>query len=378
MYKKILILLATFLLLLNIPSFSLFYFSSALGSITSMALMASLLLVFSFEVKNKFPTLLYAYIVFLIIYFSISLASYSGSLFDVVTLFTKNILVLLGSYAILKNVQLKYVVYLLALGSLSVILDNFYFRFNDVIANDVVIEKRRYAGFYLNPNNAAFVAVLGYLLVLSNSMKYKFLLVLFTFVGLLTLSKYFFLSWFLINLAYLWYNKSKIFKYAFVVFFGLIALYQNMDRLNLDKNRLDLFYNIITFNSTDGYVEIESREETWAKSIQSIKNKPIIGNGFEYFKKGKYRTDNEGVHNSYLLVIGEAGILPCLFLVWISIWLLYKSVKMAKYNLTPLLLTIAFLLLLIVSHNLFDNYIFIFALSIIIYELQKSITLSNQ
>ena len=183
-----------------------------------MALMASLLLVISFEVKNKFPTLLYAYIVFLIIYFSISLASYSGSLFDVVTLFTKNILVLLGSYAILKNVQLKYVVYLLALGSLSVILDNFYFRFNDVIANDVVIEKRRYAGFYLNPNNAAFVAVLGYLLVLSNSMKYKFLLVLFTFVGLLTLSKYFFLSWFLINLAYLWYNKSKIFKYAFVVF----------------------------------------------------------------------------------------------------------------------------------------------------------------
>ena len=151
-----------------------------------------------------------------------------------------------------------------------------------------------------------------------------------------------------------------------------------MERLNLDKNRLDLLYNIITFNSTDGYVEIESREETWAKSLYSIKNKPIFGNGFEYFKKGKYRADNEGVHNSYLLVIGEAGILPCLLLVWISIWLLYKSVKMAKYNLTPLLITIAFLLKLLVSHNLFDSYIFIFALSLIIFEIQKPITIYNR
>lgn len=371
MFKKIISFFVASLILLNIPSFALFYVSSFAGGFFSFLLffLTFLLTLICFEKTN--PKILYFSVVVFACYFVFSLINYSGSIKDPIILFSKTFFLLFGSFFMLKFLKPKHIIYILVVGGISVILDNFYFRFNDVQLVDTLIQKKRYAGFYLNPNVAAFIAILGYILVLVETKIYKSLLLFFTFVGLLTLSKYFFLSWALVNLVYLWYNKSKIFKYAFFLFSGLSILFYNSEKLNLDQNRLDLLYSLVTFSDPSDYKEVESRDVTWKKSIRSIEEKPVFGHGFEYFKEGKYRMDQEGVHNTFLLIFGESGFFPFFLFLFLIGNIFLVAFRCSRYSILPLLLTVAFSLKLLVTHNFFDLGIYIFLVSYIIFHIHK-------
>ena len=70
----------------------------------------------------------------------------------------------------------------------------------------------RYSGFYLNPNGAAFICLIGYCLTFNIERKLlKYILIfIFTFAGAITFSRFFFLMWLLVTLISVIGDKRNV------------------------------------------------------------------------------------------------------------------------------------------------------------------------
>lgn len=106
------------------------------------------------------------------------------------------------------------------------------------------------------------------------------------------------------------------FSLAAVVVFGLIGWYLNVSV----SNRVGRLTSL----------GLDTRLEAWSLGLSMIRDAPLVGHGTDAFfhMVGCYLITC-GVHNQYLLLIGEAGVLPLL------LWVLFFAVVFKKCSWMP-------------------------------------------
>jgi|TARA_B110000093_G_C12941949_1_gene398411 O-antigen ligase len=370
MSKKIISFVVLFLILLNIPSILLETQSIALSSPVSYFtfFLLGVLIIIN---KAIFPKQILFIAGISSLYFFISAFQYEESLVILLIDYVKFLLYLFGLFISLQYINQNTIILLLLAGVITILLDSLYFRFNDFQGIGYVSEYGRYSGFYLNPNNASFVCAFGYILTITKKNSLKLLAILFTFFGFLTLSRSFMGAWIIITSIYFFFNRKYLVKSIYILIFSGIILVQFSEQLKLDLTRFEFLTNLFLGNIDQEVLNYDSRSSQWAKFYEGIVNSPIIGNGYSSFGNSLDGQGDAGVHNSFLLVLGESGFLPFSLIIALFISLLYRSLTITRQNITPFLLTISLIINLMVSHVFFSSGIQIFILVFIIYNLTK-------
>ncbi|WP_276166277.1 O-antigen ligase family protein [Zobellia alginiliquefaciens] len=353
-----------FLLLCNIPAYSLVYFGPGSGATTSV--LSSLLLIIYFALakpKHKPPL---PFIIFGLMFFCFSSFNYSEV--DTTNFFIKEfsrfMIVAFCSATLLYHSKTSDFFFILLIGALSIICNAILFPEANAEHNLVI---GRFSGFFLNPNYAGSACLIGFALSYRINSRYIMLAgqFLFTFAGILTLSRTFVIVWLLINLIAIYKSRKNLM--APLIGVGvLLVVFTMTDTKIFASNRFSALESFFG----DGPVETEtlkedSRTDTWAMYYDMITDKPLFGHGF--MKLQKHTSELPGVHNTYLLVIGEGGIVPFLILIGIYFYLLIKSYN--HFGSHPELLYIILIVMLsmttghtyffIYNNILFSIYVFI-------------------
>lgn len=370
MIKKIVSVVIVFLTLLNIPSIALETLSKSVSSPLSYFLF--ILLAYQILTNNiKYPKHI-IYLGFISIsYFLIGALQYNGSFIELVINFIKFSLYVFGLFISLHFINYKTVIIIILAGATTIILDSLFFRFNDFQGIGYVSEYGRYSGFYLNPNVAAVVCSFGYILTITKNNNIKFLAAVFTFLGFLTLSRSFMGTWVIITSIYLFFNRKYLVKSIIISIISVIVLVKFSEQLKLDIVRFEFLTNLFQLNIDQEVLNNDSRSSQWSHFYSAIINSPIIGNGYSTFSTSPNVKGGLGVHNSFLLILGESGFLPFCLILSLFFSLLHCSLTIIHKNITPFLLTISLIITLMVSHVLFSSGIQIFVLVFIIYCLKK-------
>ncbi|MFD1004388.1 O-antigen ligase family protein [Winogradskyella aquimaris] len=281
----------------------------------------------------------------------------SGFIYDTIKYF----IYLICAYEMVKNISVSEYNFFLVIGSATIILEAVMF----------TSDFGRYSGFYLAPNEAGFICITGYATTygLKNAGIKLTAQFICTLAGLLTFSRTFILIWLLINIISLKISikNIRIFGLGFLI---ISTLFFIDEMVGLNNPRFEQLKSII---SNDGGVTSEelsedSREDTWAKFYDKILDSPFIGNGYGSFS-GK-EGHGKGVHNSFLTVIGEAGILP--FILFVAYIGYLNVMSIVYFNKKPNLIMqiIALSLFLMANHNFFTFYYVSFAAMWIQYQIE--------
>ncbi len=352
---KIVRIVLLLLILWNLPSIALFAIGPDLGSKLSLLTIGLLGVYYLIDNKTE-PN--WWIIVLSLFYFTISSFQYyyAANLFILETV--KFFIFVIGGYELVKRVSKDQLFFILLLGTLSIAIEAFF------LPSDF----GRYSGFYLNPNEAGFICIYGYSLVFSlknTSLKLLGQFV-FTLMGLLTFSRTFIVIWIILNLISLKISVKniRIFGLGILLFATLIFI----DHIvGLNNPRFDQLKSIVTNEKVStNEISEDSRMATWAQHYDEILASPYFGNGYGTFSGG---TGPLGVHNSYLLIIGEAGIIPfVIFLAYIG-YLFYWSIYFFKNSPYLIMQTIALAMFLLTDHNFFSHYYILFVAMWIQYQI---------
>lgn len=349
---------ALFLLLCNIPSYMLEYFGPTLGSISSY-LSSLLLIAFFFFNKYKGKPLL-PFIYLGLLYYSI--ASFNYTFRDIDNAFLKElirfmIVVVCGAEVIRKSTY-KELHNILLIGAITVIIHAFVFP----TAQSVAFQENygRFSGFYLNPNFAGSICLIGF--AISFSMFNRNLRLLgqfvFTLAGILTFSRTFILIWILINFFAILQNKKNLLL-PVVGVIVLVMVFTFSDKMTLNADRFSALKSIFGGEQVDTRtIKKDSRTETWSLYYDKIMDKPLLGNGYRTFS-----TKNEGlpgVHNSFLMIIGEAGVIPFILMLGIYTYLLIKTFMNFKTRPELFYISLVIILSSLATHMYFSNYYLVF------------------
>ncbi|WP_247041550.1 O-antigen ligase family protein [Allomuricauda sp. F6463D] len=269
-----------------------------------------------------------------------------------------------------RRTNFKEIYTILALGSLSIIVNAFFYPEASLVMG-------RAAGFYLNANAAGAICVLGYGISYSISNKQMRLIgqLLFTFAGIITFSRTFIVIWTIITIFSIIRNKKNILV-PIIGVFAFALLFSFAEELTLSKERFSAIQSIVDGGNSRNIkaLQEDSRQDTWAKYYNMIFDKPLFGHGFTMFQR---KTNNlPGVHNTYLMILGEAGIIPFLLFIFIYSKLLLKSWGVFKD--TPYLFNITLILVIymMTGHTYFQNF-YMVLLSMFVFESLKLKMLSN-
>ena len=362
-----------FLVTLNIPTILLFSVSPSVASNTSYFMFSIGVLLILLN-NDKYPiNLKYLYISSILFYF-FGLLTNTREFPVLIIEFVKFSIFIFALYTAQNFVGIKVILLFLLIGALTILSDALFFRFKDIAYNAYeMIEYGRYAGFYLNANSAAAICLSGYAiaLVVNNRIR-LILLLLFTLMGFLTLSRTFIFSWIIINIVFsLKSPKHLRFIPVLLFIFPILISFQSILGLRIDRfnSLINLFTNgrfdqLMTNNS--------SRVKLFSEYYRSISNSPIFGNGFNSFRTGELIDKDVGAHNTFLMIIGEAGILPFLFFVAFFVYLFYKTIKNLKYSILPLFVLIIIFIQFNVSHNFFDMGFRVFMMTFLLYQLNNN------
>ncbi|MCX7548391.1 O-antigen ligase family protein [Xanthomarina sp. F1114] len=352
------------LILLNLPTFGVYAFGSTVGSLLSALLFSSIILYF-FLSKKEAPPLIF--ILIGVSYFLISGFNYIGDTRDYFIDVIKFFIFILGGTSLIKDTSSKELGVFMLIGTISVIINAVLFS----------TDYGRYGGLYLNPNRAGLTCLAAF--SLSFTIKHRItklgLQLIIVIAGIMTLSRYFILLLVIINLIAISSNiKNGIGLLAGS--FGVVLILALSSVLQLNTERFDAFKSL--FNSD--HVETEtisrgSRTETWALYTDVILENVVTGKGYKTLHGRDYNTVGvqTGVHNTYLLVLGEAGFIVFLMFIFCYTSLFLKSLKFLKINIEYVCLAFILMTFLLVSHNFFDNYLLLF-LSIWLYRLVSKAT----
>ena len=348
----ILKLLILILFLWNVPGYLLAYFGSTLGALTSYA-SSLLLLAFFFLAKDKHKVL-FPFILLGILYFSICSIRFAGhEVLEFLKEFVKFLIVVVCAGEVFHRTTKKELFIILLIGALSIIINAVIFP----LANaNFYPTYGRYSGFYMNPNFAGTICLVGY--AISYAIKGKWLptagQLIFTLAGILTFSRTFILIWLIISAVAIYRNKNNL-KAPIVGFGVLILVFLFSNKLTLNTQRLGALESIFSGDKIQSEViEKDTRAETWALYTDMIMEKPLLGNG--YMKLQIKNSRLPGVHNSYLMTLGEAGILPFLLLVGIYSYLMFKSALLFRSNPEYFYISCVVTVALMVGHGYFNNY----------------------
>lgn len=364
------------LIMWNIPGFVLTYMNPVLSSALSY-LSFGLLIVF--YIINKRTGTNNWLVTIGVLYFIIG--SLSGQTFIppinfYLIIWIKYFIIIICGNELLKRTSTKEMSIFLLIGAFSIILQIFLF-------NNPLEDYGRYSGFYLNPNSGGFICILGYALAYSIKNK-KFRLFAqwtFTLMGLLTFSRTFILLWIVINLMSVRISIKNVNKLLLGagLLFTLVA-YNSF--LPVKNKRLSQITETLSGDSKAAKDLNEgSRFETWEKFYGFIIEEPFVGHGWGAFGGGGLG-GFLGVHNTYLKVLGEAGIIPLLLMIFYFVYLIQRSYKIFLQSPYLLFMSICLAGVLMTNHNFFtDGYLIFVALWIyadLTKCLQEKTELNNQ
>lgn len=258
------------------------------------------------------------------------------------------------------------------LGSLTVILAIPLGFYSFQYANQPpYISLDRFAGIYFNPNTAGFIAnittILGFATLLRSNSP-KILGIVSVFVGVITMifsfSKTAILIFILLLpliavIYFLMYRKvdSKTRRIANLMFSMIMVGLVQLGIL------INVFFNDLTASQQQRITQIgtilngkgdksstSNRAELAELGLRKIGDRPILGSGLFSFvqllEAGNETGDDVGVHNIFLRVWGEAGILPFFFFVaffCVSFWYAFLlPTPWLRFLTIGLLFTLAF------------------------------------
>ncbi len=336
------------MIILNLPEVIVRNFGSALGTISSYSVFLLLILYYLFLEKrgsvNK-PLILLA-----LSYYVISGFQSQWQLREFAFIAIKFFVVIICGYEVVKNTSVKEISYFFVIGSLTVILHPILF------ANNY----GRYSGFYFNPNNAGFIAIIAFALTFSYEkglMKTGKTLIS-SLGGLMTFSRTFVALWVLLNLisVKISIKNIRIFAYGIGV---VLIIFSTKEVLQLNTKRINEFEALIN-NDKSGAKGLseDSRADTWSLYYELIYQKPFFGNGYDYFQGGHLASAGVGVHNSFLMVLGEAGFIPFLIFVGYFIYLFIHSYLCFKQAPHLFMMTIGLAAVLMADHGFFYHLVF--------------------
>lgn len=342
-----------FFILNNFTAFALIYFGPTMGSLISYSTSILLLVYFFFIKPWHRPAI--PFIIFALLFFTISSFNYTEN--DTTNFFMKESLRFM--IAIVCGTELMYrckpkdFFYIFLIGAFTVILNAIVFPEINAVYGLI---PGRFSGLYLNPNAAGIACLIGF--AMSYTIKSKTWRLTgqfaFTLAGIFTLSRTFVIVWLLINLISIKKDKKNLLVpiIGAVVLFGVLTF---TDSKMFQSDRISALQSFFD----EGPVETEtlekdSRTTTWALYYDMIMDEPFFGHGFMKMQK---RSGNlPGVHNSYLMVIGEAGIIPFLLLIGIYSYLLFSSFKHFKTRPELFYLMVTVCLAMLIGHGYFFNY----------------------
>jgi len=337
---KILRYIISILLVCNIPGVVLINYGDSMGSVFSYL---TLLLLLFFYAINKKHALPWPFVIFAILYHVISGLVYVPDEKYYYIDFIKYMIIIICSAEIARRTTVKELLVLFIIATSSIFINAFFFP----------MDYGRYSGFFLDPNAAGFACLIGVILTFSiKDDKWKHIcLLFFTFCGALTFSRTFILLWIIIVLISTFQNRKnvRIFVAGFLAIFVLLSI---SSTLSLNTDRLNLLDSVFGEGKIDSSIDNDSRTETWSNYYDLIFDSPIVGNGYESFKSDNIY--DVGVHNNYLRVIGDSGIIPFLIFVGIYLYMLFKSFKTFKTKPYECLLAIGLVIVGLTNHN-FDT-----------------------
>jgi len=315
--------------------------------------MFALMLGYYLVIKKHKPV--WIFIIFAVVYFVISgLINVDDEKYFFIDL-VKYLAIIVAGSEIAHRTSLKELYIILLIGSSSILIHATLFADN----------YGRYSGFYLDPNSAGFACLLGVALSFAISKeRWRFLgLAFFTFCGILTFSRTFFLLWIVMVLISVIQNKKNL-KYLGLGIGTIIFLISITSILKLNTDRLNILLGLVNQGVIVNDIGANSRTETWALYYELIYNSPFFGNGYQSFMSDKIY--EVGVHNNYLRILGEAGIIPFILFVGIYLIILVKSILVFKTKPYLFLLAISLVILQLTNHN-FDTIYHVTFVSIWIY-----------
>lgn len=196
----------------------------------------------------------------------------------------------------------------------------------------------RAGGVYADANNAALVSVLAYFFLnlffvptkpKQKIIKYLLLFIIFysLFITFSTTGLSTFIVLFLIN-------NHKFFKGIKLIIFGLfgIMFYSSLfvaksltSQLNLSESqiqKINNLINVLTLNTEQ--VDSSGRAGLIDNFMINIYKNPIIGNGIDFSVVNR-------AHNTYLVILGDAGIITFAFFLFILVYYLIKSLHLKTH-----------------------------------------------
>jgi hypothetical protein len=332
-YLKLIILLLIFW---NFPGFSLVHISATIGTVLSYSTFFLIAIYYFFNSKEK-PII--CFIVLGLSYFLVSVLVDAQNTENFIMTFVKYFIFIIMGANVVKDVKVIEIYIVMLLGSLSIIYESIF----------VIDIGGRFSGFYLNPNLAGCACILGYCLSFSIDNKKLRILgqILFSIAGFVTFSRTFLLVWGLVNIVSLSISYKNSYKIlAGVILFSLFLSFG--EKFDFNTKRLEAFSTILDGKISDEMGE-DSRTTTWALYYDKILDKPFFGNGYLSFSGKTYGNvynsySIQGVHNTFLMIIGEAGILVFLYFMWIYGSFIVKGIRIFRGK--PLIFLVSFSLLM--------------------------------
>ena len=352
--------------LLNIPSVALTYLNSTVSNLVSAT---SYLLLLIYYVLSKKTSLNLWLIVIGLLFFSISNIINDqyipAETRDYIMFIIKYFITVICGYELLKNTSTREITIFLFVGSITILLQIFFF-------NNPLEDSGRYSGFYLNPNVGGFICLIGYGLSFAKQNKnFRLILqIVFTIMGLLTFSRTFILLWLLTNLIAIKINlkNARVFLYGFGLLMVFIVFSEFLPVQNPRLTQLSAIVKGENVNTAE--INEDSRTETWSLYYDALFDRPVLGNGYNTFS-GNTNIAKVGVHNSYLKIWGEAGII--VFVVFVAMFTVMLKQSYQKFDLAPhlFMITIVVILFLTTSHNFFETGYLLFVTMWIQAEIKK-------
>jgi O-antigen ligase len=334
-----------------LPTFSLLILGGTIGSAVSY--LSFILCIGYFFLSSKGEPL-WGFLILGLLYFMISGLVHITDSNDYLMDMSKYFIFIVCGAELVRHTSTKELFIILMFGASTVILHSLFFQAG----------YGRYSGIYLNPNGAGLVSIIGY--CLGYGIKLKPLKLsgqfLFTFAGILTMSRTFIILWLLISVMAAILNRKEMITIGIGAFVLVIVLSVS-SVLNLDANRFAALEGLLENKVDEKTISDDSRTATWSLYTDAIVDNVIIGTGYKAMQGTT--SDNVGVevgvHNTYLMVLGESGFIPFLIFVFIYLRLLFKGfTNYLQTHQEYVYVSFVIMIFLLTSHNYFDNYVVLF------------------
>lgn len=254
--------------------------------------------------------------------------------------------------------------------------------FSSVIGFNIGLDMDRASGFFANPNTAAgfilYCLCLTLCFAISERRKFGFayllivpalfytMFITFSKAGLITfpLVLFLFLGYCLIRYRKLYRPKRKIFMWlalSVILAIVFISIYFSAIMDQLSWGQFLRLQRTLAFLSGE-FTEATTSERSTLFNIgfQLIGEHPLIGNGLTSFHAYDIPVNGKhiGVHNTFLLILGESGVIPFIFYVSLMLILIVKSWKLKNLAMSFLFLSILAVYFINVAgtgHNALDD-----------------------